>query len=151
MAVQTVRGFTLLELLVVLGIAGMLLALAPFAYERMKASSAYRDTVRTVAADLAAARHVAASTGRGVAFVLDLRQRTYGVEGKALRELPDGVEVRATVADTELADGVARIRFYPGGNASGGTIEILRAGGAGARVRTDWLDGRVGIEELTQP
>jgi general secretion pathway protein H len=144
------RGFTLLELLVVLGIAGMLLALAPIAFQRLKESSEYRATVRTVAADLAAARHAAASTGRGVAFHVDLSGRSYGVEGKPARELPAGVQLRATVADTEFANDVARIRFYPGGNASGGTIEIVRSSGVGVRLRTDWLDGRVAIEELPQ-
>jgi general secretion pathway protein H len=144
------RGFTLLELLVVLGIAGMLLALAPIAFQRLKESSDYRDTIRTVAADLAAARHAAASTGRGVAFSVDLARRSYGVEGKATRELPAGVQVRATVADVEVENDVARIRFYPGGSSTGGTIEIVRATGVGVRLRTDWLDGRSAIEELPQ-
>jgi general secretion pathway protein H len=144
------RGFTLVELLVVLAIAGLLLAVTPAALQRYRDSSDYRDTVRTMAAGLAAARHAAVSGGRDVAFSIDLAQRRYGVEGQAARALPDSLQVRATVADTDLSRDVARIRFFPGGNATGGSIEILRASGAGARLRTDWLDGRIEIERLAQ-
>jgi general secretion pathway protein H len=147
---KNVRGFTLVELLVVLAIVGMLLALAPVALHRYKESTDYRDTVRTMAAGLAAARHAAASTGRAVAFTVDLGERRYGVEGHSSHALPESLLARATVADTEFTDNVARIRFFPGGNATGGSIEIVRASGDGARLRTDWLDGRVAIERLPQ-
>ena len=43
--------------------------------------------------------------------------------------------MRTTVADIELgADQTAAIRFLPSGGATGGTIEILRPGGAGVRL-----------------
>lgn len=144
------RGFTLVELLVVLAIAGALLAVAPVALQRYRESTDYRDTLRTIAAGLAEARHAAISGGRVVAFSVDLAGRQFGVDGGARRELPEGLVVRATVADTDLLDNVARIRFFPGGNATGGSIEVIRPSGAGARLRTDWLDGRVSLEGLSQ-
>jgi len=144
------RGFTLVELLVVLAIAGALLAVAPMALQRYRESTDYRDTVRTIAAGLAEARNAAISGGRVVAFSVDLGGRQYGVDGGLKRELPQSVQVRATVADTDLVGNVARIRFFPGGNATGGSIEVIRPSGTGARVRTDWLDGRVSLERLSQ-
>jgi general secretion pathway protein H len=142
------RGFTLLELAVVLALIAALLAIAPMALGRYKESADYRNTVRMFAASLAEARQLAASGGRAVAFSVDLAARQYGVDGRPARELPEGLTVRAVVADTELAADVARVRFYPGGNATGGTFEVVRPGGEGARLRTDWLDGRVTIERL---
>jgi len=142
-------GFTLIELLVVLAIVGLLLVLAPMSYQRLRESSEYRDTVRTIAADLSAARLAATSTGRGVAFAVDLGERRYGVEGRPARALPAGLDVRVTVADTEFTDRVARIRFFPGGNATGGSIDIVRASGTGVRLHTDWLDGRVSLLALS--
>jgi general secretion pathway protein H len=144
------RGFTLIELLVVLAIAGALLAVAPVALQRYKESSDYRDTLRTIAAGLTEARNAAITGGRVVAFSVDLAGRQYGVDGGVRRELPESLVVRATVADTDLAGNIARIRFFPGGNATGGSIEVIRSSGAGARLRTDWLDGRVSLEGLAQ-
>jgi general secretion pathway protein H len=142
------RGFTLIELLVVLAIVAGLLAVAPAALDRYQESSAYRDTLRTMAAGLAEARQTAIAGGRVVAFSVDLGGRRFGVDGRPARELPASLTVRATVADTDLRDDVARIRFFPGGNATGGSIELVRPSGEGVRLRTDWLDGRVSIEGL---
>jgi len=144
------RGFTLVELLVVLAIAAALLAVAPTALQRYRESTDYRDTLRTIAAGLTEARNTAISGGRVVAFSVDMGGRRYGVDGGLKRELPESVIVRATVADTDLVDNVARIRFFPGGNATGGSIEVIRPSGTGARLRTDWLDGRVSLERLSQ-
>lgn len=145
-----VRGFTLIELLVVLAIIGALLAVAPAALQRYRESSDYRNTLRTMAAELSGARQTAISGGRVVAFDVDLGARRYGIEGRPAHELPVTLTVRATVADIDLRDNVARIRFFPGGNATGGSIELMRPSGDGVRLRTDWLDGRVSIEGLLQ-
>jgi general secretion pathway protein H len=144
------RGFTLVELLVVLAIIGALLAVAPVALQRDRESTDYRDTLRAIAAGLTEARNTAISGGRVVAFSVDLAARRYGIDGGFQRELPESLAVRATVADTDLVDNVARIRFYPGGNATGGSIEVIRQSGEGTRLRTDWLDGRVSLEGLMQ-
>lgn len=143
------RGFTLVELLVVLAIAAALLAVAPVALQRYRESTDYRDTLRTIATGLAEARNAAISGGHVVAFSVDLAGRQYGIDGRPKRELPESIAVRATVADTDLVDNVARIRFFPGGNATGGSIEVIRPSGTGARLRTDWLDGRVSLEGLS--
>jgi general secretion pathway protein H len=128
---------------------GLLLAVTPFAVQRYRESSDYRDTIRTMTADLVAARRTAMASGRDVAFRVDLNERRYGIEGRPERFLPQGLELRITVAEGEFVDRVARIRFYPGGNATGGSIEILRPSGGGTRLRTDWLDGRVSMQRLS--
>jgi general secretion pathway protein H len=144
------RGFTLVELLIVLAIIGALLLVAPAALQRYRESTDYRDAVRNIAAGLSEARNRAVSGGKVVAFSVDLSARQYGVDGQPPHALPESVVVRATVADTDFVDNIARIRFFPGGNATGGSIEVVRASGTGARLRADWLDGRVEIDRLTQ-
>ena len=53
---QRERGFTLIELLVVFGIMALLIGLAPVAFDRMRDSAQYRDTVRTMLSQMRGAR-----------------------------------------------------------------------------------------------
>ncbi len=145
---RAVRGFTLVELLVTFAIAALLIGLVPIAFERMRESSQYRDTVRGVLTDLRLARHRALAEGRAVRFVVDLGNRRYGLE-EPRRDVPESLQVRATVASSEsAANAVAAIRFFPDGGATGGSIDVIRPSGDGVRLRVDWLFGRVEQEPL---
>jgi general secretion pathway protein H len=149
--VRAERGFTLVELLVVLALVGLLAALVPLAFDRLRESAHYRDTVRAVLTDIRQARHRALAEGREVRFGIDILARTYGLEGRPPRTLPEPLRLRATVADVEVsADQKAAIRFLPDGGATGGSIEILRPSGAGARLTVDWLSGSVTQTALSQ-
>lgn len=143
------RGFTMIELLVVFAIIGLIIAVVPVAFDRLRASAQYSDTVRALVSQLRTARFQAQSQGRDVLFVVRLRERNFGIEGGAAHGIPEGIELRTTVANTEQT-GVqeAGIRFLPNGGASGGSIEVLRAPGTGTRLRVDWLSGRVTHEVL---
>ena len=138
------RGFTLVELLVVFAMVALLTGLVPLAYDRLHDSSQYRDAVRSVLAELRQARYRAVAEGREVRFRVDIPNRSYGVEGRPPKSLPQPLRMRTTVAEIEQrADLTAGIRFLPGGGATGGTVEILRPGGAGVRLTVDWLSGAV--------
>lgn len=144
------RGFTLVELLVVFAIVALLMGLMPIAFDRLREGAEYRDTVRTMASGLRSARHRAMLEGRASSFVVDLDQPAFGLSGgPAWRPVPKSLRVRAFVAGTQVdGSGKATIRFLPGGGATGGSIELIRASGAGTRLRVDWLSGRVSHEGL---
>lgn len=143
------RGFTLIELLVVFAIIGLIIGVVPVAFDRLRASAQYSDTVRALVGDLRAARFQAQSQGRDVLFVVRLRERNFGIDGGTTHAVPEGIELRTTVADTgQTGSQEAGIRFLPNGGASGGSIEVLRGAGAGTRLRVDWLSGRVTHEAL---
>ncbi|MFZ4480370.1 MAG: GspH/FimT family pseudopilin [Rhodoferax sp.] len=142
---QRPLGFTLLELLVVLAIGSLLVALVPPAFDRLREVSQYRDTVRAIVVDLRQARQQALSHGQTVSFRVDLADRKFGIEGRPLKALPSSVEVKTTVGTQELPDNTQQtaIVFLPEGGSSGGTIELVRASGAGVRIRVDWLFGQI--------
>lgn len=142
-------GFTLVELLVVLAVAALLIGVLPFAVSRFQDAAEYRNTVRQIIAEMVAARQRAIAQGRDVVFRVDLDGRRYGHDEQLKHRVPEVLELRARVAESEFgADKVAGIRFLPQGGATGGSIDILRPGGGGVRVSADWLFGRISQEAL---
>jgi general secretion pathway protein H len=143
------RGFTLIELMVVIALMAMVAALLPFAYGRLHESAQYRDTVRAVLTDLRAARYQAMSEGREVRFAVNLAERRFGVEGGPPHEAPEPLELRAEMAAEEsVPGGELAIRFLPRGGASGGSVDVIRPSGSGVRLRVDWFTGRIEQEPV---
>lgn len=147
-AASVQRGFTLVELLVVLAISTLLVGLAPVAYNKARESAQYRTTLRTMAADMRQARQQAITHGLPVTFQVDLQNRQQGIVGRPFQTWPADLQVRATVGQNQVQQGTASIVFLPGGGATGGSIEILRTNGSGTRLRVDWFSGQVTQERL---
>lgn len=151
------HGFTLIELMVALGIAAALLSTVPFAAARAHEAMAYRSTVRHIVADLQRTRLDAMRSGQSSVFGIDLDNKRFGVVPDLDRTIPSPLRVGLVVAERELtggsnggsAGGVAGIRFHPDGGASGGAITLTRPGGGGVRITVDWLLGRVHQTPLT--
>lgn len=143
------RGFTLIELLVVLALLALVVALVPPSFDRLRESMQYRDTLRRVLGDLRSARQQALARGNEVRFSMDIPARRFGVEGRAPSALPESLQVRFIAARIETtAQDKVSIRFHPQGGATGGTLELVRPGGAGTRITVDWLSGAVSQSAL---
>jgi len=145
-------GFTLVELLVVFAIGALLIGLTPVAFERLRESTQYKDTVRTLLTDLRSARQQAVSQGRDVRFQVNTTARTYGLVNRTLHQLPKPLQITATFAAIEseaTATGTtAGIKFLSSGGSTGGSIDLKRPSGAGVRLKVDWLSGRVTQEPI---
>ena len=138
------RGFTLVELLVVMALLALVVALVPPSFERMRESMQYRDTLRRVLGEMRSARQQALAQGRDARFSIDLTARQFGVDGRPPSSLPETLEIRFIAAQAELsAQQKVSIRFHPQGGATGGTVELLRPSGAGTRITVDWLSGAI--------
>lgn len=142
------RGFTLVELLVVLSIATLLVGLAPVAYNKARESAQYRSTLRTMTADLRQARQMAISLSTAVTYELDLQTRQQGIVGGTHHSLPADLQFKATVGQNQVQHGKAAIIFLPSGGATGGSIEVMRKNGSGTRLRVDWFSGLITQEQL---
>ena len=136
--------------MVVFAIMAVVVAMAPVAYGKLQEGVQYRDTVRTMMAQLRSARYTAISQGVPVRFIVDLQNRRYGI-GDEAKDIPDTVDLRTTVADKDFVPGsAASIIFLASGGSTGGSVEIVRKNGVGTRLRVDWLSGRVSQEPLLQ-
>jgi general secretion pathway protein H len=136
-------GFSLVEILVVLGIIGLVIALAHNIFAglpefRLRSAA---DEMATTMHDLheeAIRRQVTTE------LVLDPATRVYRTsnapDGRRLPPIATGVAFSTQALHPQ--DPLARILFYADGTTSGGTIRLGR-GGLAASVTVEWLTGRV--------
>lgn len=154
-AVTCGRGFTLIELMVALGIAALLAGLATPMALKMYATMQYRDAIRGVTGAATSARYQAINSGRAHDLLVAPDSHRYsvqlaesGLDEESASVLPDALSVQVDVArDLVTERGVGVIRFYPDGTSTGGSITVTRDNGAGQRIRVDWLLGRVTHEQ----
>ena len=137
-------GFTLLEIMVVLAIAGLVLGVSGPMALKLYESTQYRSAVKDVMTSLTAARYSAISSGRYVDVVTTPELRTIKA-GKKEVTLTDNVNLSVTSAQSlnQLIDGAGVIRFFPDGTSTGGSILLEHKNGNGVQLRVDWLLGSI--------
>ena len=141
------RGFTLLELLVVMVILALCLTLVVPGPSRVRLGVMARTTGYELAANLRAVRAAARSTNVEHALTIDVTGHRYWAEGVvAPRQLPRTVAVELTVPESErIGPGASRVRFFPDGSTSGARL-VFNDGRSSASVLVDWLSGDVRLE-----
>lgn len=140
------RGFTLVELLVVLALMGLALTVASPLIANALPGTEMRASARDVATGLRYARSLAISTNTDVTFDVDVETRRFAVSrGRRTGSFPKDAEIILTTARSELfGDGAGSIRFFPDGTSTGGGVEIVRENRR-FLITVDWLTGRVAI------
>ena len=142
------RGFTLLELLVVLALAASLMAIVPPLISNSVPGVELKATARKLASGLRYARNHSVATRKQSLLTLDLKARKFMVSGrKRSYVIPEDVEVELFAAAVEMeSDTRGSIRFFPTGGSTGGRI-TLSVGERKYEVDVDWLTGKVRILE----
>lgn len=141
------RGFTLVELLVVLGIAALLVALAAPMISRGLPGAELKAAASDVAGGLRRVHGQAIAKNREAVFRIDVasRRAVVGEESKPLA-LPPELRLTVVVGDTEVVGAdVGGIRFFPDGSSTGGRVTLALDDRA-YDVRVDWLTGRVTLD-----
>ncbi len=145
-----IRGFTLLEILVVLSLAALLLAIVTPVVTNMLPGVQYRGAAQELAAALRYSRNRAIVSGQSSRVSIDLDNKQYQVSGREKRSsLPQTVRVDVVVAESEVEQGAARlasIRFFPDGSSTGGLVKLAHEGSM-YTIAVDWLTGQVRSHE----
>jgi general secretion pathway protein H len=140
-------GFTMLELLIVMAILGLTAALAVPMFAQAMPDIQAKAAARDVAAMMRAARSLAITGNREVAVAVDLDRRTVELAGSRSEAIGKGIVLGLYTAEEELiGPGAGRIRFYPDGTSTGGSVRLSTATRT-YDVRVDWISGGVTIDD----
>ena len=140
------RGFTLVEIMVVLVIVALMMALVGSSISRNISGAQMRTAASKVAASLRYTRTQAILTKSEQVFLVDTEKLTYQAAEREAQELPEGMTVELNTARSELtSETVGGIRFYPDGGSTGGNVR-LEANGRIYRVNVAWLTGEASVE-----
>ena len=152
MNVHHTNGFTLIELIVVLAIAGLIMVVTPPLLSSAMPGLQLKSTARQVAAGLRFARGRAVAQRTEAVLTLDLEARSVSISGReSALSIPDDLDIELVGSAAELEDeNLGRIRFFPDGTSTGGRI-TLGYRGNGYDLDVDWLTGRVSIAAAEIP
>lgn len=146
-SIRVATGFTLMEVLVVMGLIALLVAIGVGGLSKSVESAKIRGASRDLAAALRYTRGQALVTGQQQTFELDVEKRSYQAPNKAAVALPESMTLRFLTADEELTSSHSgRVRFFPDGSSSGGRIRVLGAAHEWD-IEIAWLTGAIRVDE----
>ncbi|MBN0987539.1 pilus assembly FimT family protein [Amphritea pacifica] len=145
------RGFTLLEMLVVMAIAGMLLALVVPRFGSAFAGAQFQQQVHDLNTALNQARNRASATGKIVRLQLSDSDRSLiDNTGVPVFNWPEDCELVFADAEHQPIDG-GFILFIPGAGSNGAALQLIQQRDAQPRrteFRINWLTGGVSYAAL---
>lgn len=140
------RGFTLVELMVVLVIISLVMGLVATSMSRSISGAEARATSRKLVASLRYTRARAIIDKQEHVFEVNTEDRSYQAPGRKQVDLPEGVDLTITTARSEItSEAVSGIRFFPDGGSTGGHIELM-VNDREYRVNIAWLTGETRLE-----
>ncbi|MBI3582656.1 MAG: prepilin-type N-terminal cleavage/methylation domain-containing protein [Nitrospinae bacterium] len=166
-AICNLRGFSLLELIVVMTIIGIIAALVPPLMTHSMTKLKMKTTVKEISASLRFARNQAISKKATHFFFLNIDSKKYWLSEKPyipsqslteeekmkrginlIKTIDDEIEIEGFKSnmdsDKTIKEGVVSVKFYPQGNSSGGII-FVKAKDKILSIDTDVFTGRVKV------
>lgn len=154
---RSIAGFTFLELLVVLAIAGLLLALVPPVVSAVVPGAKLKVAARELAVTFRDARNQAIHSNTALDMTFELEPAQYEIANGNPHLLPDGIRIaildnNATMSAQSLPSldirrgEKYRLRFYPDGSSSGAAVKVASRD-TYYIVDVGWLMGRVTVSE----
>ncbi|MFC5489670.1 GspH/FimT family pseudopilin [Dokdonella soli] len=140
-------GFTLIELMAVIVLLAIALTAVTFSFSKSLQGARIRGASRDLVAALRYTRGQAIVKGEQEVLTLDLDNNSYTAPGKGAVQLPKGMSLRLTTAETEQTGANSGgIRFFADGSSTGGRISVLQ-GQREWRINVAWLTGDIALDE----
>ncbi|MBI4684231.1 MAG: prepilin-type N-terminal cleavage/methylation domain-containing protein [Nitrospirae bacterium] len=136
------RGFTLLELIVVIFITGIAFSIVFLAVSREYEKAVFKDASKKIFITLKHARETSLMERTPVTFMLDKENRAFWLEKNGSKygrthQLPENIKISGE-----------SIMFFPKGNASGGAIIINDEKGRKHSIEVDPILGTPKIKGI---
>jgi len=137
------EGYTLLEMLVVLGLLGLILSITvPWSFQGMQ-SRKLNEQGRMIITMLKTARTEAIVKNKESVVEADLTRNLISIrEGGEQHALDKKLTLKMLTARQEAVGEKGAIRFFANGSSTGGMV-ILQGGGRSVEVHVDWLTGKI--------
>ncbi len=142
------KGFTLLELLVVLFIMVIGFTVVGINISTGENSTAIKAAARDMASALRYTRGQALLSHQEATLSIDLSENNYSVSNRAeAYSIPKSIDLTVVTAQNELrSDSTANIRFFPDGSSTGGKI-TLEQGKTAWEININWLTGQINLND----
>ena len=147
---QASRGFTLVEMLVVLALVALMMAISlPYASQSRGARS-LDAAAQIIASYLRNTQSAAIGSNRERQLLVDLKNGMIsGPDDNRSYELPDKIGVELFTVDNQIKEDRATFRFFPDGGSTGGKI-VLSSGTNRREIAINWLTGAVVVSSGEQ-
>lgn len=139
------RGFTLIEVLVVIAILGLVLGLVLMRGPQRSPGFTLRSEAQLVSRRLAEARGQAIATDRDVRVSLAADPPALAVGRGRRLALSPGITLLLLTGDGRPMRAASSFVFHPDGSADGGGVLVANEAGRIA-VHVSWLTGRITVE-----
>jgi len=147
---KSARGFTLVEIVVAIGLIALVLGFVTMASSGRLQRAALSHAGQDLVAALRYTRGQAIVTGEEQRLALDVEKQTYIAPKKPEVALPRGLKLALlTAAEEQISETSGAIRFFPDGSSTGGRVR-LTAGERKWDVEVAWLTGEVRQREVEQ-
>jgi general secretion pathway protein H len=141
------QGFSLLEILIALAILALAMTVVGVSFARSSVTFRFEAASEQLALDLREAQARALRSGKDVAVVIDVDNRTYRLQQDAPVQLVPEIAMRVVSAGQVMQAGrQPAFSFMPDGGSSGGSITLSLEDRI-STITVDWLTGAVGITE----